>query len=540
MRHKIGIVAGRILLMAGLAVASAGSQASGAQAHATITEYLGPSTCVACHESEALEMHGSVHYQQTGPTPNVTNITGNAGKSELAFNTYCGTPTTSSRATCGGCHVSNGQYPSPVATSEQLNNIDCLMCHQDAYQRTAAPPYTEVPVVGSDGQPSTIRVPVEDENGFYYMPDEANMTISILEAAQTVHMPTRTSCLRCHAGASGSDGGKRGDMSSVTADPPRSSDIHMSSAEANLTCSDCHSVGNHRVRGRGLDLRPNDSPEWFTCARCHTDNPHGDRTKTVSMDIHASRVACQTCHIPTFAKDISTEVDRDWLNPQFSAAACSGQGGWKPEEIRASNVIPSYKWFDGTSYVYALGQVPMLNADSEYAMGVPNGSVSSAGAKLYPMKEHRTITAQHDASGELIPHSTFTFFATGDFDQAVRDGMSQAGLTGSYTLVRAHTYQTINHGVEDDHNALKCGDCHSDPLAERPFPGGPARMNLQTELGYDLKGSTDQVCTQCHRRKDSEDFVKTHDRHVTDKDFDCAWCHNFSRPERSLKLVNGK
>ena len=44
-RHKIGIVAGRILLMAGLAVASAGSQAGGTQAHATITEYLGPDSC---------------------------------------------------------------------------------------------------------------------------------------------------------------------------------------------------------------------------------------------------------------------------------------------------------------------------------------------------------------------------------------------------------------------------------------------------------------------------------------------------------------
>ena len=516
----------------------AGAQTA-AEAHATITEYNGPSTCVACHESQALAMHASVHYQQTGPTPNVTNIAGNAGKSELAFNSYCGTPNTSSRATCASCHVSYGQYPTPVATTEQLNNIDCLMCHQDKYLRTAAPPYELVPVVGADGQPSTIQVPVEDEFGFFYMPDEAKMTISALEAARTVHPTTRASCLRCHAGASGSDGGKRGDLSSVTVDPPRSSDIHMSSSGENLTCAECHDAGNHRVRGRGLDLRPNDVPDRFTCAHCHSDTPHGDSTstKTVSQDLHANRVACQACHIPSFAKDISTELVRDWVHPHYSETACSGQGGWVPGETRASNVIPSYQWFDGTSYVYALGQVHLLNESGEYAMGVPNGSVDSDGAKIYPMKEHRSVTGQHDASGELIPHSTFTFFTTGDFLKAVEEGMARVGMGGSYSLVNVHTYQTINHGVEDDDNALQCGDCHTDPLAKRPLAGGPARMNLVADFGYELKGPREQVCAQCHRLKDSKGFIATHDRHVKSQEYDCSTCHNFTRPERGLSTT---
>ncbi len=46
-----------------------------AVAHAEcITDYTGPEVCVACHEGEARDMHGSVHYQQGGAFPNVTNV----------------------------------------------------------------------------------------------------------------------------------------------------------------------------------------------------------------------------------------------------------------------------------------------------------------------------------------------------------------------------------------------------------------------------------------------------------------------------------
>ena len=569
-------------------------------AHLSITEYLGPATCIACHQEQAEHMFGSVHYQQTGPTPNVPNIDGNAGKSERAFNTYCGTPLSSRHSTCSACHTGNGRRPSPNMTPEQLANIDCLMCHQDAYRRVPAGPFEPIEALGQDGLPRTIQAPIEDATGFDYMPDEAHMAISILEAARTVHRPSRASCLRCHAGASGSDGGKRGDLSSVTANPPLSSDVHMSPQGADLVCADCHAAGDHRIRGRGLDLRPNDVPERFTCDACHGSHPHGDynRLDGTKRDTHADRVACQSCHIPTFAKDISTEMERDWTNPYYSPAACSGQGGWKPEEIRASNVIPTYRWFDGTSRVYALGQVPDMNADGEYELGAPLGSVAAdSPAKLYPMKEHRSNTAQlisvaadldgdtdvdlsdlatllgiYGASlgdpnfdpaadingdgtislgdlaallacyggsdqpsqcgtpGQLIPHSTFTYFTTSDFDRAVQAGMDWAGMAGDYQIVNVHTFQTINHGVEIADHALACGKCHSS------LSGGPVRMSLQTDLGYELKGPTTQICRQCHGNEGNLSFSSVHNKHVKDRRFDCSWCHNFSRPNRALTM----
>ena len=90
--------------------------------------------------------------------------------------------------------------------------------------------------------------------------------------------------------------------------------------------------------------------------------------------------------------------------------------------------------------------------------------------------------------------------------------------------VAVHTYQTINHGLETKDSALGCNACH----------GSTARMDLQGELGYALKGPESQVCTQCHGREDSMSFNGVHDRHVRREGKDCSVCHNFSRPERGL------
>jgi hypothetical protein len=116
---------------------------------------------------------------------------------------------------------------------------------------------------------------------------------------------------------------------------------------------------------------------------------------------------------------------------------------------------------------------------------------------------------------------------------AVQEGMAQAGMTGSYTIVPVHTFQTINHGVETAQNALECGDCHDD----NDYSGGPPRMDLQNDLGYEIKGPLGQVCTQCHGYESSEGFNDTHKEHVREERYDCSLCHNFSRPERGLKMT---
>jgi hypothetical protein len=645
---------------------------SAAQAHATMTTYDGPQTCIGCHETQARQMHGSVHYQQNGPATFTTNIAagrlageGPAGKpsgvtAAVGINTYCGTHENSPRFTCAGCHVGNGRFPktpaeltalSPAGQLQELANIDCLTCHQQAYKRfpdwtSAGAGFSDLtllnvtldasgalaPRVCLPGEPPEVctvkrsglsGIPNVDAAtlDFMFRPSGAAgsliplpagaplgpMTLTTEQAAQQVHATTRQSCLNCHAGAAGANGAKRGDLSTANiASSDNTLDRHMSTGTggSNLTCSSCHNVndtaGNsvHRVRGRGLDLRANDVPQRFTCdsAGCHTGTPHAS-THSAVLNRHASRVACQTCHIPRFGKGVATEIARDWQKPHVTQTACNGRGGWLPEETKSSTAtppvgaIPSYAWFDGTSQVYYLTEplgpttvrpngVPtrplpaniaslfgMAAGTPAYVMGQPNGGIAvdsdpATRAKIYPMKEHWGKLARNTADNTLIPHSTFEFFRTGSFCRAVAVGLGQnpdtacgtgqdAGVPAGAEVVPVHTYQTINHGVESRATALgagsQCGNCHA-TSSTTALPGGPARMDLKGQLGYGLRtgasavsgslvtgtlnADLNRICAQCHGNQTSANersFTQVHNRHVTNRQKDCAACHNFTR-----------
>jgi hypothetical protein len=54
-------------------------------------------------------------------------------------------------------------------------------------------------------------------------------------------------------------------------------------------------------------------------------------------------------------------------------------------------------------------------------------------------------------------------------------------------------------------------------------------MDLQGELGYQLKDSQSSVCRQCHGSENNPGFTKVHDRHVRKENVDCGSCHTFSK-----------
>ncbi len=133
------------------------------------------------------------------------------------------------------------------------------------------------------------------------------------------------------------------------------------------------------------------------------------------------------------------------------------------------------------------------------------------------------------ADSRLIALDTFEYLkVSGDADKSVRNGLGNMGYSEAepYTWVLTDTYQMLNHGIPSSSNALQCSSCHE----------SSSRMDLQGELGYQLKGSTSVVCVQCHGSKDNKPFTTIHDKHVRSKRYDCSWCHNFSRPERYLRM----
>jgi hypothetical protein len=473
----------------------------GGDPHASLT-WNGPGTCLTCHPDEAHDVHSSVMYQWQGPAPFMVSGPPVQGKIAGAVNSYC-VNILGNWGACGSCHLGLGALPEAEATPQQLANIDCLLCHQQGYKRRKV-------------------------NGVF-VPDTAAMTITMDEAVQTVHRPVRANCLQCHAKAGGGDALKRGDITLAhAATTDREFDVHMATTGADLACQECHTFTNHHVSGRGSDLRVTDSNVPLECSRCHASmasNGHGS-----SIQRHVARVACQVCHIPVYAKDASdtaateaTETFRTWLDTHATAPP------FHPANIKANDLQPVYRFWNRYNRNYLLYDQAMLDpATGRYPTSRPIGDVADPASKLYAFKYKTAEQPMTNVSQQLIALDTSVFFATADPAAAVEAGLVNMGLPAHepYSWVETDTFQMLNHEVSTHEQALDCNECH----------GTTARMDLQGELGYALKGPRETVCFQCHGPKESKPFQELHNKHVTDKRYDCSWCHTFSRPERGLTM----
>jgi len=493
-------------------------------AHNTITAYDGPATCIGCHQQQASEMLNSLHMQWSGPTPQLINTNAEVlGKGKGGINTFC-TYAMSSKGACFSCHVrADGNAPD----APQAEDVDCLMCHSDVYQRkfVADPNNTET-VTNILGEVKTYVFGKVDADGNYTsvpdfdaMPPGTNM----VNVARTVHLPTKKSCLRCHAKAGGGDWTKRGDMGLNSADPTVDQDFHLAKEGADLSCVDCHSALNHKISGRGIDLRATEASAP-TCQACHTSAPHSSFT----LNRHAQgQVSCQVCHIREYAKGGATEMSRDWSIPTWNPAFCSGQGGFVGEELREANVRPEYVWFDGTSYVYNVGETISPDENGIYHMAKAHGAPFDGKSQLVPIKRHFSTMPLHE-SGKIIPPAIMWMFMTGDFDLAVQKGMEEQGMTGSYSIVETDAEMLITHGVDPKEKAPSCTECHDgsgstlDGVGMVPF----------TKLGYHTVPAAVRSCTLCHERENLQ-WESMHQKH-RQENISCASCHT-SEPSGLVK-----
>ncbi|MFT5698485.1 MAG: hypothetical protein ACI8ZB_001340 [Desulforhopalus sp.] len=497
-----------LLFMPAILAAHQSTQYDPNNPHASIRSWKGTATCLKCHSQEGEEVFHSTHYQWLGETPYMTNGPDIQGKLDMGVNSYC-INTTGNWNGCGACHAGLGARPEPTISSSQLTNIDCLICHQDQYKRKKV-----------DG---------------IFVPDSAAMTITMKEAAQTVHLPTREGCLQCHAKGGGGDNYKRGDMALAHANTTdRSFDIHMARTGANLTCQSCHKTEDHLMAGKGSDLRPTDLDVEMSCTDCHTgkDTTEGHGNRTVGR--HVARVACQSCHIPVYAKNAAdtlateeTETHRDWQQPHLTAS-----GAIHPTPTMAGNLNPRYKWWNGSSSSYLLYDQVASPIPATIPTSEPNGSVSNDGSKLYPFKYKTAFQPLNSYTNELIALDTSIYFSTGHYEDATRAGLINMGRDPNdlVTWVTTDTYQLITHEVAPATSGLQCLDCHDNT----------SRMDLTGELGYALKGSRSQVCTQCHGLEDDKDdkmYLWIHKEHVEGENIDCSLCHTFTRPERGLSTA---
>jgi len=459
-------------------------------------------------------MLNSLHMKWSAPTPELTNTNGEElGKGKGGINTFC-TYAMSSKSACFACHIrTDGNAPDVAKAAD----VDCLMCHSDTYQRKfVTDPANAATVTNVLGQIKTYLFGKEDAQGNYIIePDFSKMPAgtSMVNVARTVHLPTNKSCLRCHATAGGGDWVKRGDLGLNSATATVDQDFHLSQSGANLTCADCHAALNHKISGRGIDLRGTEATPP-TCQNCHTAAPHTDAT----LNRHAAgQVSCQVCHIREFGKGGATEMSRDFRTPVWNPTLCSGQGGFVGEEVKQANVKPEYVWFDGTSYVYNVGETITAGPDGVYHMAKANGAAFDGKSSIVPIKRHASVMPLHE-SGKIVPPAIMWMFMTGRYDDAVQKGMEEQGMTGSYTMVETDAEMLITHGVDPKAKAPTCVECHNN-LGNTPDGTGLVPF---TKLGYHNVPAAVKACTQCHS-KETLSWSATHSQHRGR--VSCVSCH---------------
>ena len=468
------------------------------------TQYEGSKTCINCHQTEVHEAHASVHYQWQGPAPDVTNIS-HGGKLG-GINDFCGFPDINFigqitnldnqvvGAGCATCHAGMGAKPEPVATAAQLNNIDCLVCHSENYKR---------------------KVEKQVDGSFHFVPAAENMTVSVLEAITDIRKtPTRGSCVNCHSYAGGGCNNKRGDLEEAHRHPPSADfDVHMADRSiggAGLICIDCHTTSEHKIAGRGTDLRPTELNVKVACTNCHNSSPHNN----ASIDKHTAKVDCSVCHIPRFAKIIHTDMVRDFSKP---AQIDSEKRLYEPNIVRQANVTPVYRFNNGTSWIYEFGTAVTYGSNGLVTMAEPLGT--RADSKIHPFKRHQARLPFDSASQRILPMKMGILFSTGDVNQAIQQGTAEVGwpLNNGISFVDAERYMGISHEVSPKSEALACDACH----------GNTNRMDFAA-LGYEPKQTRNgsPLCSSCHG-SESGSFTSIHSRHVDRLGYNCSECHNF-------------
>lgn len=411
--------------------------------------------CLECHEKHADDFMKTSHWtwslEQELPDRTVQR-----GKKN-AINNFC-TSITSNEPRCTSCHAGYGWADGSFDFSDKTR-VDCLVCHD------------------------TTGTYVKESTGAGH----PRKNVDILYVAQNVGKPVRDNCGACHFFGGGGDAVKHGDLDSSMSYPERSTDVHMAVEGNDFQCQECHATNNHSISGNAMGVSPG-GKNHISCEGCHEAAPH----KESRLNNHAATVACQTCHIPEFAKELPTKLSWDWSTAGKDLEETRDEYGKHAYMKKKGNfswgkkVRPEYAWYNGQADAYMPGD--KMNPAEVTKLTYPLGSIKDEKARIYPFKVHRGKQIYDKKHKVFI---TAKIFGTGgywkdfDWDKAARLGMEsnpamqEKGLSysGEYDFAATEMWWRINHMVSPKEDALSCLDCHGDdnrmPWKELGYKGDP-------------------------------------------------------------------
>ena len=405
--------------------------------------------CLKCHMDEAKDFMKTSHWRWALEQ----EVNGNEvdrGKGN-ALNNYC-TSVAGNEQFCSKCHAGYGMTDFKTYDFDNAENIDCLVCHDTTGN------------YAKDTNKAGMPTPRAMER--------------LLMVAQNVGMPNRDNCGQCHFFGGGGDAVKHGDLDSSMSYPEKSLDVHMAIDGNDFSCTECHMTENHTISGNSLGVSPGGKTH-FNCDQCHEGEVHAESR----LNAHLDTVACQTCHIPTFAKEKATKVWWDWSKAgeerQFDEKDEYGHHTYvkkKGEMKYAKNVVPTYKWYNGTGGAYQRGA--KIDEDEVVKIAYPLGNKKDDDAKIYPFKSMGGKQIYDTKFKNLITAKVANeggYWVDFDWDKAARLGSEASGLpySGEYGFAETIMYWRINHMVAPKEEALTCLECHGDQ----------GRMDWK-ELGY--------------------------------------------------------
>jgi octaheme c-type cytochrome (tetrathionate reductase family) len=396
--------------------------------------------CLSCHTERGHEVMASSHWnwsrQEYMPGRGIRTI----GKKNV-LNNFC-IGVAGNLTGCDKCHAGFG-YVDQAFDFTNASNIDCLACHDNSgtYERTGG------------GVPAP--------------------AVNLNLVAQKVGRPQRSNCGTCHFFGGGGNNVKHGDLEQAMFEPSRDLDVHMASDGANLQCVDCHRAPNHQMLGKVYSVSSMNR-DRSTCEQCHGNAPHPDTL----LNEHTVKVACQTCHIPAYARANATKMTWDWstagrLRDGKPYEEHDAQGNITYASIKgtftwATNVTPEYIWFNGTATHYLLGD--QVDADRPVPMNTLFGDHDDPDARIIPVKVHRAVQP-YDPGTKLVyqPKLVGTVAGDGaywkqfDWNEAAREGMKVAGLpySGRHGFVPTEMTWPVNHQVAPKAQSLQCNQCHT-------------------------------------------------------------------------------
>jgi hypothetical protein len=206
-----------------------------------------------------------------------------------------------------------------------------------------------------------------------------------------------------------------------------------------------------------------------SCEKCHGLTPHGVAgVLSRHLDDHIRNVACETCHIPSFAHVAPTLLRRDYSSAGQNRPEGRDRYGMPMYDKKfgaltwGKDLVPAYLWHDGTRNASLVGD--KIDAASTVVLNAPVGEKRSPAARIFPFKVH-TAVQPYDTENKTLAMPNFleNYWVNFDWSEALVQGMKRVGLpySGKYGFVETRMYSSIHHEVASVKKALGCADCHS-------------------------------------------------------------------------------